>query len=257
MGKRERETPCGICGHSHKFGEGEVCGICGHRIVLSSEKSLLRVSAFASEILPDFLYLGSFDNASRTQLLKAQGISRVLNTVPGCQTLCNNSIVYHCLQEGKSLPFDDANQFLEQCERDKARVLVHCMSGKSRSPAIVIGFLMKSRRWRLTQGYQWVKDRKPSVDFTEAVHQQLQEYELQIFGQTNGALTFPHLTAQSLSFGFDKCENSQAPLPAFGGFGADSSIFSRASLNIPPHGFVFGAAQTESSSGSDIAMDSS
>ncbi|KAB2056498.1 hypothetical protein ERO13_A11G099350v2 [Gossypium hirsutum] len=45
----------------------------------------------------------------------------------------------------------------EQCERDKARVLVHCMSGKNRSPAIVVAFLMKSKGWRLPQSYQWVK----------------------------------------------------------------------------------------------------
>jgi dual specificity MAP kinase phosphatase len=29
--------------------------------------------------LPQFLYLGSYDNASRAELLKAQGISRILD----------------------------------------------------------------------------------------------------------------------------------------------------------------------------------
>lgn len=80
MRKRERENPCGVCGHYHKYEEGEVCGICGHRMPESAaEKSPLHVSAFPSQILPDFLYLGSYDNASRSELLKTQGISRVLN----------------------------------------------------------------------------------------------------------------------------------------------------------------------------------
>lgn len=79
MRKRERENPCGVCGHYHKYEEGEVCGICGHRSPYSSEKLSLHVSAFPSEILPEFLYLGSYDNASRAELLKAQGITRVLN----------------------------------------------------------------------------------------------------------------------------------------------------------------------------------
>ncbi|THG02718.1 hypothetical protein TEA_003077 [Camellia sinensis var. sinensis] len=48
----------------------------------------------------------------------------------------------------------------KQCEKDRALVLVHCMSGKSRSPAIVIAYLMKSKGWRLAQGYQWVKERR-------------------------------------------------------------------------------------------------
>ncbi|KAK9039051.1 hypothetical protein V6N11_023889 [Hibiscus sabdariffa] len=73
----------------------------------------------------------------------------------------------------------------EQGERDKARVLVHCMSGKNRSPAIVIAFLMKSKGWRLPQSYQWVKERRPSVDINQAIYQQLQEYEQKLFGSSN------------------------------------------------------------------------
>ncbi|XP_058080462.1 protein-tyrosine-phosphatase IBR5 isoform X2 [Magnolia sinica] len=166
MRKRERENPCVVCGHYHKYEEGEVCPICGHRIPASFEKSGLHCSAFPSEILPEFLYLGSYDNASRSELLKTQGISRILNTVPACQNLYKNSFTYHCLQEEKTLPFEDAIQFLEQCEKDKARVLVHCMSGKNRSPAIVIAYLMKRKGWRLAQSYQWVKDRRPSVELS-------------------------------------------------------------------------------------------
>lgn len=82
MRKRERENPCAICGHYHKYEEGEVCGVCGHRMVAGSDKSAasaVQLSAFPSEILPEFLYLGSYDNAARAELLKSQGISRVLN----------------------------------------------------------------------------------------------------------------------------------------------------------------------------------
>ncbi|TYJ39828.1 hypothetical protein E1A91_A04G096400v1 [Gossypium mustelinum] len=57
--------------------------------------------------------------------------------------------------------------FTKQCEQNKARVLVHCMSGKNRSPAIVVAFLMKSKGWRLPQSYQWVKERRPSVDISQ------------------------------------------------------------------------------------------
>lgn len=79
MRKRERENPCGVCGHYHKYEEGEVCGVCGHRMPDLSDKTSIPVSAFPSAIVPEFLYLGSYDNASRSELLKTQGISRVLN----------------------------------------------------------------------------------------------------------------------------------------------------------------------------------
>ena len=80
MRKRGRENPCGVCGHYHKCEEGEVCGVCGHRpVAAAAEKPIHQESAFPVEILKDFLYLGSYDNASRSELLKTIGISRILN----------------------------------------------------------------------------------------------------------------------------------------------------------------------------------
>ncbi|KAI4383233.1 hypothetical protein MLD38_009098 [Melastoma candidum] len=265
MRKRERENPCGICGHYHKFEEGEVCGVCGHRRATAESDQgsrCVHVSAFPTEILPNFLYLGSYDNASRSELLKAQGVSRILNTVPSCQNLYKNSFTYHGLRDDKNLQFDDANQFLEQCEKDKARVLVHCMLGKNRSPAIVIAYLMKSRGWRLSQSYQWVKDRRPVVELTEGVYKQLQDYEGMLFG------TFPSFSSHTLSFGHSRT-NIPVSVPAFSS-ASTASIFSQPIMNIPPQEFTFGASQTvqnvaglgltgssPSSNGGDISMDSS
>ncbi|CAN1196636.1 Protein-tyrosine-phosphatase IBR5 [Linum perenne] len=284
MRKRERENPCGICGHYHKYEEGEVCGICGHRLPDSSssdaaaavDRPSVHISAFPSEILPDFLYLGSYDNAARSELLKTQGISRILNVslavdlnselivdwsdwirywvgfVPACQNLYKNSFTYHCLQDDKTLQFDEAIQILEQCERDKARILVHCMSGKSRSPAIVISYLMKSKGWRLAQSYQWVKERRPAVELTEGVHQQLQQYEQRLFSSAdNAAPVFP---PPSFSFGFPKAANDTVPFPSFTPPGT-TSVFAQ-SLDIPPQEFKFGAGSNpKSPSNGDITMD--
>lgn len=272
MRKRERENPCGICGHYHKFEEGEVCGICGHRMPDDALKTCIQVSAFPSEILPDFLYLGSYDNASRSELLKTQGISHVLNTVPACQNLYKNSFTYYCLQGDQDIPFDDALHFLEQCEKDRARVLVHCMSGKNRSPAVVVAYLMKSKGWRLGQSYQWVKERRPSVEISQAVYQQLRDFELKIFGNIESSnATLPVFSSSSgapaFSFGFPK-PNEAAVLPAFSNTGT-TSIFNRSTLDIPPQEFTFGAAQIQNTSGvplgvnppnangSDVSMDGS
>lgn len=273
MRKRERENPCGVCGHYHKYEEGEVCSICGHRIPVGSEKTSIQVSAFPSVILPEFLYLGSYDNASRSELLKTQGISRILNTVPSCQNLYKNSFTYHCLPDDKTLPFDEAIQFLEQCEKDKERVLVHCMSGKSRSPAIVIAYLMKSKGWRLAQSYQWVKERRPSVELTQGVYQQLQEYEQKIYGPIDGGSSllpgFPATVTHSISFGFPKI-NDPAQLPSFSTVVGTPSIFARAPQDTAPIEFTFGAGQMQKNgagspfnanppnpNGTDVQMDGS
>ncbi|GFY99109.1 indole-3-butyric acid response 5 [Actinidia rufa] len=158
----------------------------------------------------------------------------------------------------------------EQCEKDRARVLVHCMSGKSRSPAIVIAYLMKSKGWRLGQGYQWVKERRPSVELTQAVYQQLQEYKQKIFGSIEssspGLPVFQSSGVLSFGFGFPR-PNDPVPVPAFNNLGT-SSIFSNPNLDIPPREFTFGAGQNNSSAvpfgenppnpnSNDISMDGS
>ncbi|KAL3624662.1 Protein-tyrosine-phosphatase ibr5 [Castilleja foliolosa] len=259
MRKRERENPCGICGHYHKYEEGEVCGVCGHRmaaVVDNSAASPVHASAFPSEILPEFLYLGSYDNASRAELLKTQGISRVLNTVPACQNLYKNSFTYHCLQYDQKLPFDDAVQFLEQCEIDKARVLVHCMSGKNRSPAIVMAFLMKSKGWKLAQCYQWVKEHRPSVELNQALYEQLQEYEQKIFGTAeNNNNNSIIANSPSFSFGFPRPNDPQLPAPVFNNNTVGASTFSRGPFDLQPQDFTFGAGHTQKNTSDDTPFN--
>uniref|UniRef100_A0A1J3JLG3 Protein-tyrosine-phosphatase IBR5 n=1 Tax=Noccaea caerulescens TaxID=107243 RepID=A0A1J3JLG3_NOCCA len=261
MRKRERENPCSVCGHYHKYEEGEVCGICGHRMPVTSDMAAaqVHVSAFPSEILPEFLYLGSYDNASRSELLKTQGISRVLNTVPLCQNLYRNSFTYHCLADEKVLQFDDAIQFLDQCEKDKARVLVHCMSGKSRSPAVVIAYLMKRKGWRLAESHQWVKQRRPTTDINQEFYQQLEEFERTIFGPREGMMSAMNINdAPAFGFGgFPEVNNNQEQAPVVFNNAPASSIFSSPASSIPPQGFTFGAAPTKPTTGGDITMDGS
>lgn len=74
--KRERENPCFVCNHYHDYANGEPCSICGHA---QAPAEKMKASTFPSEIIPDFLYLGSYDNATRSELLKAIGIKRILN----------------------------------------------------------------------------------------------------------------------------------------------------------------------------------
>ncbi|KAJ4764984.1 hypothetical protein LUZ62_075359 [Rhynchospora pubera] len=271
MRKRERENPCGICGHYHKYEEGEVCGVCGHRMPPGGEERppFKQDSAFPSEILHDFLFLGSYDNASRSELLKTIGISHILNTVAACQNLYKNSFTYFVLQDDQNLRFDDAIGFIEQCEKIKARVLVHCMSGKSRSAAVVIAYLMKAKGWRLTQSFQWVKERRPQINLSSGAQQQLVEYEQQLFGPsttaaTAGATPFeqqpfvPAGTFPSLGFGFPKPPDS-VPVPAFSQQSAPSIFDRTEGSNGLPAEFTFGASRhpTETNTSNGTSMDSS
>ena len=37
-----------------------------------------------------------------------------------------------------------------------------------RSPAVVVAYLMKQRRWRLTEAYKWVKEHRPGTELTSS-----------------------------------------------------------------------------------------
>jgi hypothetical protein len=63
---------------------GEPCSICGHKLevpagVAGTAPALKPPSAFPSEIVPGFLYLGSYDHASRQEILKTLGINYILS----------------------------------------------------------------------------------------------------------------------------------------------------------------------------------
>ncbi|KAJ7244437.1 hypothetical protein O6H91_05G118400 [Diphasiastrum complanatum] len=240
MRKRERENPCFVCGHYHMFEAGEVCETCGHRLQEATEKGPQQ-SAFSTEILPSFLYLGSYDNASRAELLKAQGITCILNTVPTCQNLYKNSFTYYCLKEDKILPFDECFEFIEKSRKDNARVLVHCMSGRNRSPAVVIAYLMRHKFWRLPESYQWVKDRRPSISLSTTLAQQLQQYEADIFGSS--ASSTPMLTSEGgVSFGFGFSNGpAQITTPTFTQSTTATFSFGTGSAAFGSSNFIFGA----------------
>ena len=69
-----------MCSHYHDYAAGEACSVCGHSAAsASAPAAAAKDSAFPSEVVPEFLYLGSYDNASRSELLKAMGITAILN----------------------------------------------------------------------------------------------------------------------------------------------------------------------------------
>ncbi len=105
--KREREEPCPTCNHYHdvrvlltipthsdsdtsihyhtyhtcsftQVANGEVCSVCGHRAPLPTD-NLPVMSALPTPIVEGFLYVGSYDNASRDQIMQMVGITHILN----------------------------------------------------------------------------------------------------------------------------------------------------------------------------------
>ena len=162
-------------------------------------------SAFPSEILPQFLYLGSYDHSTRAEVLRAHGITHMLNCVPTCQVLHRTQFTTHTVSavaaaprdasgasasslesrpDPQEVPLDECVAFLEGVAREGRRVLVWDMSGSSKAPSAVIAYLMRSRGWRLVEAYRWVKSRREAVNLRPVAAAQLTRYEVAVFGHT-------------------------------------------------------------------------
>jgi protein-tyrosine phosphatase len=70
---------------------------------------------------------------------------------------------------------------------DNKNVIVHCAAGMSRSPSLVIAYLMIENRWKYEEAYNFVKKRRPICEPNIGFVKQLKglEYKLRIYQQFN------------------------------------------------------------------------
>jgi rhodanese-related sulfurtransferase len=136
----------------------------------------------ATQILP-FLYLGNEYDSIDEKMLKDKRISKILNVTN--QLPFPNSSDFEC----KRLPasdsscqdlrklFDEAFAFIESARLSKSNVLVHCQAGISRSPSIVIAYIMKHSNLGFQEALQVVREQRSIVSPNFHFLGQLMEFE--------------------------------------------------------------------------------
>lgn len=75
--------------------------------------------------------------------------------------------------------FEEAFQFINEA-KGYGKVLVHCDQGISRSPTIVIAYLMYQYRSSLSSAYQRVQSYRPQIKPNDNFYRQLYAYELEL-----------------------------------------------------------------------------
>uniref|UniRef100_A0A3P9HW13 Dual specificity phosphatase 19b n=1 Tax=Oryzias latipes TaxID=8090 RepID=A0A3P9HW13_ORYLA len=134
-------------------------------------------------VVRPFLLLGSQDAAHDIDTLQRFKVSHVLNVAYGVSNLFPHQMVYKTIQI-LDLPDTDitsylkeSSTFIDQAKEQDGVVLVHCNAGVSRSPSVVIGYLMIREGLSFDDAFSQVKQARPSSRPNSGFYQQLQNYE--------------------------------------------------------------------------------
>lgn len=149
-----------------------------------------------SEVLQDLLFLGNRDNALDLDMLQSLKISHIVSVL--CATDGIEAEVAGVAQalgatrlllditdtEGENIVvhFSHAFDFLEASRRAGGRILVHCVAGRSRSPSLVLGYLMYQRSMRLDDAYDFLKEKRPCIAPNTTFWEQLRREDRHLFG---------------------------------------------------------------------------
>lgn len=122
-----------------------------------------------TEILP-WLYLGDYEDSQNMELLSKLKISHIVNATkePHSPKLNQYTQLYLHLSdnidENISQVFVTVYNFLEKVRLQNKKVLVHCKCGISRSPSLVIYYLMKTQGTSYSETLDKVKTLRRCVD---------------------------------------------------------------------------------------------
>jgi len=131
----------------------------------------------------DGLYIGSETNARNLEELSSEQIRYIVNVTSHVPLYHSEQFHYCHLPADDSQKqnlleyFDRAYSFIHNAIENNEKVLVHCVAGISRSPAIVIGFLMRYAKMNMNDAYDFVKRKRSIVSPNLNFMGQLLEYE--------------------------------------------------------------------------------
>jgi dual specificity MAP kinase phosphatase len=131
----------------------------------------------------DGLYIGSESNAKNLEELSSEQIQCIVNVTSHVPLYHSEQLQYCHLPADDSQKqnlleyFDRAYTFIHNAIENNEKVLVHCVAGISRSPAIVISFLMRYAKMSMNEAYDFVKRKRSIVSPNLNFMGQLLEYE--------------------------------------------------------------------------------
>jgi protein-tyrosine phosphatase len=130
-----------------------------------------------SEIIHN-IYIGPWYLVQKKEILLEHGITHIVNV-----SELKNSFPYDFIYLKIDFPDDEetnisqyftkVSRFIHNAYLNRGKILIHCFAGLSRSPTLMIAYLIQKRKYDLEQAFQLVKEKRPDVDINENFMMQL------------------------------------------------------------------------------------
>lgn len=159
------------------------------KLVLNIPPSLINYNDYECPLetepmtkITSYLYLGNESDAKNEELLKREGIKNILNVTKNIPCYLNDinykriAVNDSCDQNLRAY-FEDSFDFIEECSRNNSKVLVHCQAGISRSPTVVIAYLMRKTNRKMNDIYQEIAEKRKIIGPNIVFMSQLYDYE--------------------------------------------------------------------------------
>ncbi|XP_032087362.1 dual specificity protein phosphatase 13-like [Thamnophis elegans] len=138
------------------------------------------------------IYIGNMVTAHNKEELSQHGITHIMNAAHGAwgskgnQTFYGSEISYYGIAAEDSVDFDlsvyfhPASKYIHQALRaPKGKILVHCILGKSRSPALVLAYLIIYQNLSLADALERLLQHR-AVSPNRGFLKQLQDLDLEL-----------------------------------------------------------------------------
>ncbi|XP_072300244.1 dual specificity protein phosphatase 19-like [Eucyclogobius newberryi] len=126
---------------------------------------------------------GSQDAAHDFTTLQKHKVSHILNVAFGVDNVFPELFIYKTVSikdqpdTDLSLHIQDCCGFISEAQNEKGVVLVHCNTGVSRAPAVVIGYLMLRGGLSFKDALSLVQTARPNSAPNPGFMEQLQKYQ--------------------------------------------------------------------------------
>ena len=159
-----------------------VCKSCYDKLIMLEKETIRKLITFEPpDHIIDSIYIGGERSAIDLAYLEGNGFSNIVITAFLCEKpFIDKGISYHVIDiddhpsEDIKGYFKQIYQYIKNC---KGNVLVHCVSGISRSVSFVIAYLMLDKGWDYDKCLGYIRSKRSCAHPNSGFQKQLRVFK--------------------------------------------------------------------------------